>query len=245
MDGKILRTVDRVTAGSKITVSLPVEEMKIEPVKGSLDIKYEDKHLLVVSKPPFMPVHPVKQHQTDTLANITAYYAAQRGEDYVFRALNRLDRDTSGLVLIAKDRFTVNKLKNAVEKHYLAVVHGIVSCGGTVNEPIGLTGESKMVRHVISGGAPAVTHYSVIKTGSDYTLLRLTLETGRTHQIRCHMSWLGYPLTGDELYGGSREKINRQALHCAEMSFNHPVTGKKISISSELPEDMQNLLLFK
>ncbi|HCA05148.1 MAG TPA: RluA family pseudouridine synthase [Ruminococcaceae bacterium] len=242
MDGKILRSIDPVRAKAEITVTLPSEQMSILPVEGSLDVAFEDSHILVVNKPPFMPVHPVKQHQTDTLANIAAFYSRQRGEDYVFRALNRLDRDTSGLVLIAKDRFTVNKLKNAVYKEYFAVVHGIVQNGGTINAPIGVTPESKIVRHVLSGGTPAVTHYSVESTGKDCTLLRLWLETGRTHQIRCHMSSIGYPLLGDELYGGSREKINRQALHCGLMSFSHPVTGKKISISARMPQDMQKLI---
>ena len=242
MNGKILRTIDKVEAGAVITVKLPTEEMHIEPVEGSLDIVFEDEHILVVNKPPFMPVHPVKQHQTDTLANIAAYYSRQEGEDYVFRALNRLDRDTSGLVLIAKDRFTANKLKNAVHKEYYAVVHGTVPEDGTVDAPIGLTEESKMVRRVVSNGSPAVTHYRVIKRGDDYSLLSLWLETGKTHQIRCHMSYLGYPLLGDELYGGSRDKINRQALHCASMAFSHPVTGKKISISAPMPQDMQMLI---
>lgn len=242
MNGKILRTIDKVEAGAVITVKLPTEKMHIEPVEGSLDIVFEDDHILVVNKPPFMPVHPVKQHQTDTLANIAAHYSRQKGEDYVFRALNRLDRDTSGLVLIAKERFTANKLKNAVHKEYYAVVHGTVPDDGTVDAPIGLTEESKMVRRVVSNGSPAVTHYRVIKRGDDYSLLSLWLETGKTHQIRCHMSYLGYPLLGDELYGGSRDKINRQALHCASMAFSHPVTGKKISISAPMPQDMQMLI---
>lgn len=242
MNGKILRTVDKVTAGSSVTIKLPPEEMRIEPVPGSLDILFEDEHILVVNKPPFMPVHPVKQHQTDTLANIAAYRSLQTGENYVFRAVNRLDRNTSGLVLVAKDRFTVNKLKKAVHKEYLAVAHGIMTGDGTVNAPIGVTDGSKIVRHVLSSGAPAVTHYTVLKNGCDYSLLRLWLETGRTHQIRCHLSYLGHPLLGDDLYGGSCEKINRHALHCAQMTFNHPVTGKKISISAPLPQDMQKLI---
>lgn len=242
MNGKILRTIDKVIPGSTVTVKLPDEEMNIEPVPGKLDIQFEDEHILVVNKPPFMPVHPVKQHQTDTLANIVAYQSMKAGEDYVFRAVNRLDRNTSGLVLIAKDRFTVNKLKNSVHKDYIAAVHGIMTGKGTVKAPIGLTDESKIVRHVLDSGTPAVTHYTVLKNGADYSLLKLWLETGKTHQIRCHMSCLGHPLLGDDLYGGSCERINRHALHCAEMVFTHPVTGKKISISAPLPQDMQNLI---
>lgn len=239
MDGKNLRTVDAVTAGSVITLRQPMEEMHIEPVEGALDIIYEDAHLLVLNKPPYMPVHPVKQHQTDTLANRVAYYAAQRGEDYVFRALNRLDRNTSGLVLVCKNRFSINALKGKVEKTYLALVHGSLSGEGTVNQPIGLRDGSKIVRQVRPDGSPSVTHYRALKTGKDISLIELKLETGRTHQIRCHMSWLGYPLLGDDLYGGSAEYMARQALHCAEMRFVHPVTGEALVLKAELPVDFR------
>ncbi len=240
-NGKILRSVDPVHAGEQIEITLPREDSSfIMPTEGELDIIFEDAHLLVLNKPPFMPVHPVKQHQTDTLANRVAYYMAERGESYVFRAVNRLDRDTSGLVLIAKDGFCANALKNAVYKEYLAVVHGEVKDGGTVSAPIALRGDSKMVRCVADHGAPAVTHYTVLACGKEYSLLRLVLETGRTHQIRCHMSHMGHPLLGDDLYGGSREAMSRQALHCALMRFVHPVTGETLELEAPLPEDINN-----
>jgi 23S rRNA pseudouridine1911/1915/1917 synthase len=160
MDGELLRAVDNVKSGSTITINLPEERLSeyIEPVKGELDIVYEDEFLLAVNKPPFMPVHPVKQHQTDTLANTVTFYAESRGESYVFRAHNRLDRDTSGIVLIAKDKFTINKLKNNVSKTYFALVHGKVDEPGTVAKPIDLREDSKMVRQVTDSGTPAVTH---------------------------------------------------------------------------------------
>lgn len=242
-DGKTLRTVDFVRRGMEVVIHLPEEESAyIEPVAGALDIVYEDSFMLIVNKPPYMPVHPVKQYQTDTLANRVTAYARQKGEAYVFRAVNRLDRNTSGVVLIAKDRFTVNKLKNAVHKDYYALVHGKMETDGTVRAPIGLAEGSKIRRCVTENGASAVTHYSVLFSSEEYSYLRLWLETGKTHQIRCHMAYLGHPLLGDDLYGGRRDKIERQALHCARMTFTHPVTGQQVEACAPLPKDMQALL---
>ncbi len=241
MDGKLLRAVDFVKAGAVITVNLPGEQSEyIEPIEGKLEILYEDSFILAVNKPPFMPVHPVKQHQTDTLANIVVYYAQKRGESYVFRAHNRLDRDTSGIVLIAKDKFTINKLKNGVKKTYTALVHGKIEHGGTIAKPIGLLDDSKMVRHVLNEGTPAITHYAPIAFNEQATLLKLQLETGKTHQIRCHMSSMGHPLVGDDLYGGKRDFINRQALHCGIVEFTHPVTSEIITVTAPLPNDIEN-----
>ena len=243
MDGKILRTVDTVVAGASILISLPKEDFSfVEPREGTLDIVYEDSHLLVVNKPPFMPVHPAKQHQTDTLANIVAWYASQKGESYVFRTHNRLDRNTSGLVLMTKDKYSVNLLKNKVYKTYFALVHGSLSGEGTVNAPIGLRDDSKIVRCVRADGSPAVTHYQSIFYTDSCSLLRLWLETGRTHQIRCHMSAMGHPLLGDDLYGGSIELISRQALHCGTMRFLHPVTGEELVLETPMPEDMNRII---
>ncbi len=240
MNGKILRTVDLVVGGAVVVINLPEEESAyIQPVPGDLEIAYEDQYLLIVNKPPHMPVHPVKQHQTNTLANIVVYYSQSRGERYVFRALNRLDRDTSGLVMIAKDRFTVNKLKNRVNKVYFALVHGELRGSGSVREPIGLHDDSKIVRHVMADGMPAITHYTSLYSSKEYSFIKLELETGRTHQIRCHMSSIGHPLLGDDLYGGSLGRISRQALHCGEMCFSHPVTNESISLKTEIPQDMK------
>ena len=242
MNRKILRTIDPVTAEAAIVVSLPEEESSfIEPREGELDIVFEDSHLLVVNKPPYMPVHPAKQHQTDTLANIAVWYAAQKGESYVFRTHNRLDRNTSGLVLIAKDKYSVNLLKNKVRKTYLALVHGQPKEEGTVDAPIGLRDDSKIVRCVRPDGSPSVTHYKMLCRAEDHSLVSLWLETGRTHQIRCHMSFIGHPLLGDDLYGGSLELIPRQALHCASLRFTHPVTGEELDLKAPLPQDMREL----
>ena len=242
MDGKILRTVDFTKAGSKVEINLPEEESKIVPVEGKLDIVFEDEHILIVNKPHSMPVHPVKQHQTNTLANIVTYYMKNREENYVFRAINRLDKDTSGLVLIAKNKFCANTLKNKVNKNYFALCQGKLDCGCTISAPIGLKSDSKIVRHVLDSGAPAITYYEVIFTDGEISFIKLWLETGKTHQIRCHMSSIGHPLLGDDLYGVSLELISRQTLHCGEMRFVHPVNGNTISVSSNLPKDMQKIL---
>ena len=240
LNGKILRTIDSVFEGQQVIVNLPDEaSLYIAPVEGMLDIVYEDSFLLIVNKPPYVPVHPVKQYQTDTVANFVMAYSQKRGERYVFRAVNRLDRNTSGLVMIAKDRFTVNKLKHGVKKTYYAFVHGEVKEGGTVCTPIGLREDSKIVRHVLESGAPAITHYEVVNSSKEISLLKLWLETGKTHQIRCHMAYLGHPLLGDDLYGGSRELIQRHALHCEKMEFCHPVTGEAIEVRAEMPEDFK------
>ena len=246
MNGKILRTIDPVAEGNEVIINLPQDDSEfIEPVEGDLDIVYEDSFLLVVNKPPYQPVHPVKQYQTDTLANHVVAYSRSRGESYVFRALNRLDRNTSGLVMIAKDRFTVNKLKKQVRKTYIAVVHGELSGSGTITAPIGLLEDSKIRRHVLGEGTPAITHYEALYSSKEYSTLRLWLETGKTHQIRCHMAHIGHPLLGDDLYGGKRDLIQRHALHCAEMSFEHPVTGERIELNTALPEDMSKLMCKK
>lgn len=243
MDGKLLRTVDNIEKGRTVEIRLPDEKSAIIPIQGELDIVYEDRYLLIVNKPPFMPVHPVKQHQEDTLANIVSYYNNRKGENYIFRALNRLDRDTSGLVLITKDRYCANKLKFSVDKTYFALCHGEVKYKGTLRAPIGLKAESKMVRYVLDEGSDAITHYEPLYSSKEYSYLKLKLETGKTHQIRCHMAYLGHPLLGDDLYGGSRDLISRQALHCGEMSFKHPIMDKELFVFCDIPNDMNNIIL--
>lgn len=237
-DGKILRTIDKVRLGSVVEINMPDEKIGITPVMGRLDILYEDANILIVNKPPFMPVHPVKQHRTDTLANLVAFYSMQKGEGFTFRAINRLDKDTSGAIFIAKDKFTANQVKNSLSKTYYAICEGFIEKDGTVNAPIALKKDSKMVREVTPDGAYAITHYKVLKADKNYSLLEITLETGRTHQIRCHMSHLGFPLAGDDMYGGGLDKISRQALHCGKISFIHPITKKEITVTAPIPNDM-------
>ncbi len=243
-NGYLLRSVDFVKTGDVVEISLPREENTTVPVKGELDILFEDAYLLIVNKPHSMPVHPVKTHQTDTLSNIIAYRAKESGSDFVFRAVNRLDRDTSGIVMIAKDRHTASMMQNtSVEKHYYAVCYGITDEQNTINAPIALSENSKIVRCVSESGQSAVTHYKrVCEYGTIASLVDLVLETGRTHQIRCHMSYIGHPLFGDDLYGGKIDLIPRQALHCYSVSFSHPHTAEEIFVTAPMPEDILSLI---
>lgn len=242
-NGKLLRSIDIIHTGDIIEIRFTEEKSSILPVFGNLDVVYEDSFLLIVNKPESMPVHPVKKHQSDTLANIIAYRYADNSSGLVFRAVNRLDADTSGLVIITKDRHTASLMQNTdVEKHYTAICHGDVPTEGTIDEPIDLLPDSKIVRCVSSEGQRAVTHYK--KTGDVYlgSVVDLVLETGRTHQIRCHMAHIGHPLFGDDLYGGSCERITRQALHCKSVRFIHPFTSGEIFVETELPVDMLRII---
>lgn len=237
-----LRAHDILNGGEAIRVCLPREESEIPPMKGSLDILYEDRCLMIVNKSALMPVHPTKSHQLDTLANIVSYYQQSKGESYIFRALNRLDKDTSGCVILAKDRIAYRLVFPTVQKTYYAFCDGIITQNGTVNAPIGTVGNNGIKRCIREDGAEAVTHYEPLVNGKQHTLLRLRLETGRTHQIRCHMSAMGHPLTGDLLYGGSTDLIHRQALHCRFVTLRHPITDKAICVEAPFPEDFSILL---
>lgn len=241
-DNKLLRVIDNVFAGDVVKLKLPQDNNEIVPVKMPLDIAFEDEHILVINKPFLMPVHPTHDHYTDTLANGVAYYMENKGEHHSFRALNRLDRDTTGLVLIAKHAYAANALSREVDKTYYAVCEGFITESGTVDLPISLKEGHIMKRQAGCGGAYAVTHYTPIKTVNNHTLVAVKLETGRTHQIRVHMSHIGHPLAGDDMYGGSLKYINRQALHCGDIRFSHPITHELIELSANLPFDMENLL---
>lgn len=240
--GKELHAHDTVHSGETVIISLPREHNDIEAVEGELDILYEDDYLLIINKPAGMPVHPTKIHQLDTLANIVSYYQQSRGEDYTFRALNRLDKDTSGCVILVKDRITYSLVKPTVRKTYIAVCEGMIQESGTVNAPIALSPDSKIKRCVSAQGAEAITHYQPIRYGKGHTLCELWLETGRTHQIRCHMSSIGYPLAGDDLYGGSLHRISRQALHCQKVTLTHPVTHEKLQITTDIPKEFYGII---
>ncbi len=241
--GELLRTIDILDEGDIVEINLPKEENSIIPIEGNLDILYEDAYLLIVNKSAATPVHPVKKHQTDTLANFVAYKYQGEGEGFVFRAVNRLDSDTSGAVIITRNRHIASLMQKArIDKHYFAMCHGTLNEGGTVDEPIALREDSKIVRCVTPSGKSAVTHYNPIVAYRDRTLLDIWLETGRTHQIRCHMSHIGHPLMGDDLYGGGLDEIPRQALHCHTISFTHPISGKEINVIAPLPDDMAKLI---
>ena len=237
-----LRAHDILQSGDRIKVQLPHERCESTPVKGELDILSEDERLLIVNKPAYMPVHPTKVHQLDTLANLVSFYQRERGENYVFRALNRLDKDTSGCVILAKDRIAYSLVLLTVQKTYIAVCEGIIAEEGVIDHPIALSPDSRIKRCVSANGAAAVTHYQPIQSGNGHTMCRLWLETGRTHQIRCHMSHIGHPLAGDDLYGGSLRHISRQALHCQSVTLSHPDTGKSFTLTAKLPGEFTMIL---
>lgn len=235
--GGTLRTVDAVHAGEVITLRLDGGETSVAAnPELSADVVYEDEDVVVFNKPPFMPVHPSQRHHDDTLANLFA----ARYPGLPFRPINRLDRNTSGLCVCAKNQFAAAALSGSISKVYYAITDGTPP-GDTVNAPIGRLGDSVIERCVTPDGKPAVTHFRKI-AGERRALLRITLETGRTHQIRVHMSHIGFPLCGDDMYGGDCTAISRQALHCGEVEFTLPVSGERITISAPLPEDMAAIL---
>lgn len=235
--GGILRTVDVIHAGDVITLRLDGGETSVAAnPELSADVVYEDEDVVVFNKPPFMPVHPSQRHHDDTLANLFA----ARYPGLPFRPINRLDRNTSGLCVCAKNQLAAAALSGSISKVYYAVTDGTPP-GDTVDAPIGRLGDSVIERCVTPDGKPAVTHFRKV-AGERRALLRITLETGRTHQIRVHMAHIGFPLCGDDMYGGDCTAISRQALHCGEVGFTLPVSGEHITVSAPLPEDMAAIL---
>lgn len=229
----------------------------ILPVELPLDIIYEDEDLLVINKPAGMPIHPSQNNRDNSLANALAYHYQKLGQPFIFRCINRLDRDTSGLTVIAKHMVSAGILGTYVaakslkecsspvlSRQYLAIVRGQVTPPqGTIDVPLGRKPGSIIERCVDpENGESAVTHYQTLKTQNGHSLISLELETGRTHQIRIHMKHLGFPLIGDYLYNPDMEFIGRQALHSYRLQFPHPITGQPLEFTAPLPEDMQKVL---
>lgn len=238
-------------AGDRLLVRIQETESSrnIPPVCAPLSIVYEDEDLIVVNKPAGMPIHPSLNNYTNSLANALAWYYQQQGKPFIFRCCNRLDRDTSGLTVVAKHLVSGNILstmtkKKEVRREYLAVVRGhIVPESGTISAPLARKGGTIIERVVdFDRGEPAVTHYHLIQEANGHSLVSLQLETGRTHQIRIHLKHLGFPLVGDYLYNPDMEYISRQALHSFRLSFPHPITGEVMDFTAPLPEDMRNIL---
>ena len=219
----------------------------IPPVEISLDIVWEDEDILIVNKPGHMPVHPSQNHHEDTLANGVAYYYASMGQEYVFRCMNRLDRETSGLVLLAKHMVSGAMLsrmvmRHEIDKEYVAYVEGRIPQEGCIDRPIGRVPGSTIERRVDElHGERAVTHYRRLAydPDRDYSTVLCHLETGRTHQIRVHMASIGHPLLGDGIYNPENHQTVRQALHCRRIRFRHPITGAIIDVSGEMPADLR------
>ncbi len=237
-NGQHLRTVDPVVSGDIILLHLPESCAHTPNPALELPVIYESEQILVCDKPAGMPVHPSMLHRDDTLAN---WFAAQYPE-CGFHAVNRLDRNTSGLCVIAKTAYAAHALRNGVQKRYYALVGAGLHGSGTVDAPIARAQESVITRCVRADGKPAVTHYRVMQEMPDCTLLELTLETGRTHQIRVHMAYIGYPLLGDDLYGGDCSRIHAHALHCGYLSLTDPAADESISLHTPLRAEMQEML---
>lgn len=237
--------------GDILTVHLTEKQgsESIVPVPMDLRILFEDEHVMVIDKPAGMPVHPSQGNYGNTLANGIAAYMKEKGVDFVFRAVNRLDRDTSGLLVVAKNMLSSCILSEQVKDHsihreYAAIVSGKTPKSGTIDVPIARKDGSTIERIPEPNlGETAITHYKTIayNENTDLSFIRLLLETGRTHQIRVHMKHIGHPLPGDFLYNPDYRYIDRQALHSAYLRFTHPITGKILEFEAPLPEDMQRL----
>jgi 23S rRNA pseudouridine1911/1915/1917 synthase len=240
----------RVKEGDIITVNLKMDEVnEIIPESLPLQIIYEDDYYLIINKPANMPVHPSRLHQSGTLANAVSYYWKNQGQNKLFRPVNRLDKNTSGLIIIAQSQYSHQLLAKSLEKHelkrvYYALVEGNpVKPTGEIDVPIGRIDTSIIMRSVISSGQRACTHFKVLKTYQDISLMQLQLETGRTHQIRVHMNYIGHPLVGDSLYGGHLGLLSRQALHAGKLSFFHPLLQKNMVFHAPFPKDLRQAIL--
>lgn len=239
---------DILNKGDIVEILLETNDTQdIEPVDIPIDIIYEDMDLLIVNKPPFMVVHPTKSHQLDTLANGVMNYFKKTEQNCIVRLVNRLDRDTSGLVIIAKSQYAHQEMAkrlqaNSIEKFYIAIVEGEIAGSGTIDLPIDRPSEDSMKREVMKGGQRAVTHYKALASSKEMSSLLIRLETGKTHQIRVHMSAIGHPLIGDSLYGKESPIINRQALHAFRLKFKSIRDNIEMNIESPIPLDMKKLL---
>lgn len=250
VNGEHKRVVDFVAKGDilKITIRDTASE-NIVPTDIPLDIVYEDEDVLVINKLPNMPTHPSMGNYENSLANGVMYYYKSKGEERVFRAVNRLDKDTSGLMAVAKNSYIHARLgeeiqKKELKRKYMCIVCGDVEHDGTVDAPIRRADGSVINRIVAPDGQRAVTHYRVIKRYGEYTLLEMKLETGRTHQIRVHMAYIGHPVAGDPIYGPQKTitSLHGQCLHARVIGFHHPRTGVYMEFSSELPDYFSTFL---
>lgn len=232
--------------GSLLTVHLEenASSESILPVPLPFDVLYEDEDLLVVNKGADTPIHPSKGNHGNTLANAAAWYFRQKGEPFVYRCVNRLDRDTTGALILARNPLSAALLSRQLQdrkirRTYLAVVKGTPPDAGTITLPIARAADSVLRREVNEErGEYACTHFELLDSREGYSLLELHLDTGRTHQIRVHLQAIGCPLIGDYLYNPDYERIRRQSLHSYQLEFPHPVTGKPLCFTAPVPPDL-------
>ena len=250
LNDTVVDTRSNVKIGDKLIVNLNYNEdnSNIVPKEMALDIIYEDEWLLVINKPPGVAIHPSILHFDNSLSNGVRFYFDKIGLNKKIRPINRLDKDTSGLVIFAKCEYIQESLslqmkEKNFEKEYLCLCSGSFDKkSGIINLPIARKKGSIIERCIDENGKEAITHYEILKEFSDYSLVLCKLETGRTHQIRLHMASVGHPLLGDTLYGKTSKLISRQALHSYKTTFIHPVTKKVLELSADLPEDIKYIL---
>ena len=251
VDGARVNTRFCPQEGQVLSVRLsdPERRSGILPAPGPLDIVYEDGDVVVLNKAPGVPVHPGPGHYSDTVGNYLLHYYDQAGTEGDFHPVHRLDRGTSGLLVVARHPHAQEVLKaqlhtDGFRREYLAVCQGVPEpFAGTVDAPLGPKPGSLVEQMVRPDGKPARTHYAVVKAGENCALVRLVLDTGRTHQIRVHLAHLGHPLVGDFLYGTEEpERIPRPALHSHRLTFRHPITGQEMSFTAPVPQDMKQLM---
>lgn len=235
---------DKLHAGEIVTLRLPQEQEHL-PVHPNgappLAVLYEDASVLAANKPAGMIIYARAAQLTGTLRDVALTYLESHGEIPVFHPLYRLDRDTTGIVLMAKDRYSASAVPPTVQKIYWAVCEGEFDGSGTVAKPIGPQAGSKVRQCVCENGRTAVTHWQAVENAGGHTLVKCVLETGRTHQIRVHMASISHPLAGDDFYGGGRQWIGRQALHCGSARFTSPTGGEQY-VTAPFPKDFCELL---
>lgn len=244
LNGVHVRTVDRLHTGDLLTVNLPEQDKRIPLCDIEVPVLYESEDVLVYNKPADMPVHQSGGHIFNTLDGVYAARCVRlTGKPAPMRAVNRLDKDTTGAVVVACNQIAAGILWKAVNKRYVAITEGeLPEQEGVIDLPIERERPMELKRIVTPNGQRAVTRYRVLSSSNGYSLVEFVLETGRTHQIRVHMAALGCPLAGDELYGRPSGFIARQALHCRRVSFSAPVTGEQVVVDAPLPEDFCRLL---
>lgn len=244
LNGEHIRTIDPMSEGDVLEINLPTDKKESIsiPVEMPLDIIYEDDDILVLNKPAMLAVHESHNHLGDTLSNAVAFHLKKEGKPSAFRAVGRLDKGTSGLMVCALNIYAASRLSGKIKKQYLAIATGVYEGEGTIDAPIYRPDPILTVRTVDERGEKAITHWKALKNDGKNTLLRVKLETGRTHQIRVHFASLGTPLVGDTMYGTPDERICHQALHCCECRFIHPVKNEKMHFFCDMPDDMKKII---
>ena len=246
VNGKAVRANYKTQTGDEIMLQVPdMQTPDIQPEDIALDILYEDEDILVLNKPADMPVHPSAGNYENTLANGVSWYYKQQGKAFVYRCINRLDRDTTGVLVLAKNPLSGALLsaqmkQRQIRRTYLALTDGIPPERGTISAPVARMDASVITREVnFERGETAVTHFERLAVSNGYALVELHLDTGRTHQIRVHMKYIGCPLPGDFLYHPVFDRIGRQALHSLQLEFAHPITGEPMCFLAPVPEDFR------